>query len=75
MTVIVLILGFKFGETAICFTSCQILNLGIPQFNSLLEYEFEKSSSKLNTLLKKKHLKEPLSGQIKIKINGTLMQI
>ena len=30
MTVIVLILGFKFGETAICFTSCQILNFGIP---------------------------------------------
>ena len=65
MAVIVLILGFKFGEAAICFTSCQILNFGNPQFNDIVEYEFEKSSSNLKSAIKKslkiKHLKESLS--------------
>ena len=52
-TVTVLILGFKFGETAICFTSCQILNFGILQFNDIVEFEFEKSSSSLKSAMNK----------------------
>ena len=52
-TVTVLILGFKFGETAICFTSCQILNFGILQFNYTVEFEFEKSSSSLKSAMNK----------------------
>ena len=59
MTVIVLMLGFKYGETAICFTSCQILNFEIHQLNYIVEFEYEKSV--INKSLKKKYLKEPLS--------------
>ena len=53
MTVIVLILEFKFGETLMCFTACQILNFGIPQFSYIAEFEFEKSSSNLKPAINK----------------------
>ena len=59
MTVIVLIHGFRFGETAICFTSCQILNFGIPQLNYIVEFEFEKSSSNLKSAMNKPLKKAP----------------
>ena len=65
MTVIVLILGFTFGETTIYFTPCQVSNFGILQFNYIVEFGFEKSSSNLkstiNKSLTKKRLKVPLS--------------
>ena len=51
--VIVLILRFKFGETEICFTSCQILNFGVHQFKYIVEFEFEKSFSNLKSTINK----------------------